>query len=78
MPAPNDKSLARSLGQFFGHIFSSAAKPVGKPPQPTQPPEPQRHEVRREVEHERVQTPQGEITLRRTTIEEVEIKPPGT
>lgn len=32
MPAPNDKSLARSLGQFFGHIFSKRRQARGQAP----------------------------------------------
>ena len=63
----------RSLGEFFGHIARGVKADV-KPSKP--------QEVRRTVEEETRDTPEGKITLRRTTIEEVEIKksaakPPG-
>ena len=61
------KSLMRSLGEFFGNIARGVTEPVGK----AKP-----HEVKRTVEEETRQTPEGKITLRRTTIEEVEIKKP--
>lgn len=54
------KSLFRSLGEFFGHVRHGLKADVGS-----------RRVVRHEVEEER----QGNITLRRTIIEEVEIRP---
>lgn len=65
-PDPNAKSLARSLGEFFGHIRAGVrAKPAGTT----------RHEVSRTVDEETVNTPRGRATLRRTVIEEVELPP---
>lgn len=66
-PKPsNSGSLARSLGQFFGHVWHAVG---GKTPA-------NKREVRREVDERRVDTPDGPVTLRRTTIEEIEISPP--
>ena len=67
MPDRPPKSLMRSLGEFFGNIARGVTADV-------RPAKPQ--EVRRTVEEETRETPQGKITLRRTTIEEVEIKKP--
>jgi hypothetical protein len=58
MSTTNRKPLMRSLGEFFGHIVKAVKT------------DPQKKVVRRTVEEEK----QGDITLRRTTIEEVEIK----
>ncbi len=69
-PKP-DKSLMRSLGEFFGHIARGIKTPVNAPP----PPSPTRREVKREIEEETRETPTGKMTLRRTTIEEVVIHP---
>lgn len=41
------------------------------------PPPVQRTEVRREVEEREAETAAGRVTLRRTTIEEVEVRPPA-
>ena len=63
--SPNraDKSIARSLGEFVGHIVHGIkAKPESKKTVV------HRHEVEEEQ--------RGEVTLRRTTIEEVEFKEP--
>lgn len=51
----------RSLGEFFGHIIAGVKE------DPTR----SRHEVRRTVEEE----DRGDVVLRRTTIEEIEIRP---
>lgn len=56
----------RSLGEFFGHIVRGVKTPVSGE---------ERHEVRRDVQEETRETPQGKVTLRRTTIEEVVIDP---
>jgi hypothetical protein len=62
----NHKSLARSLGEFFGHIRAGVrAKPASD--------EPKRREVSRSVEEETVDTPRGKVTLRRTVIEEIDL-----
>ncbi len=58
------KSLARSLGEFFGHIWHGVkADPAG-----------QRRVMKHEVEEQTTPTPEGQVTLRRTTIEEIEIR----
>ncbi len=63
---PNDKSLARSLGEFFGHIRAGVrAKPTSD--------KPQRREVSRSVEEETLDTARGKVTLRRTVIEEIDL-----
>jgi hypothetical protein len=80
MTAKPDKSLMRSLGEFFGHIVKGVRTPVRTPPAPHAG----RREVKREVAEETRETPTGKMTLRRTTIEEVEFHPdedrksPGT
>ena len=61
-----DKSISRSLGEFVGHIWRGATKDVSR----------DKREVRRTVEEEERDTPQGKVTLRRTTIEEIEIEKP--
>lgn len=62
MTTGKDKSLMRSLGEFVGHIWQGLRSDTGK----------HRREVRRETEEEQRETPMGKVTLRRTTIEEVE------
>lgn len=63
----NDKdiSITRAVGQFFGHLWGATTKPVDS--------------TRREVHRHETMVGEGEIegkkvVLRRTTIEEVEIK----
>ncbi|HZW10485.1 MAG TPA: hypothetical protein VFF69_11330 [Phycisphaerales bacterium] len=69
MAEPKPKSLMHNLGQFFGHVAKGIKAPSG--------PRPQTHEVRREVEEREETGPAGErITVRRTTVEEIEIQPP--
>ncbi len=53
------KTLARSLGEFFGHIARGVKT------------DPSRKVVRKEVEEEEREG----MTLRRTTIEEIELHP---
>lgn len=61
---PEDKTLMRSLGEFFGHIW----KGVTSDPAPT---------ARRErTEEEHRDTPMGPVTIRRTIIEEVRLPAP--
>ncbi len=61
------KSLMRNLGEFFGHIAHGVKADTSKPTV-------QKQEVRREVEEREETTPDGRtITVRRTTIEEIEI-----
>jgi len=57
----------RNLGAFFGGIWHGVR---------TDPSKPKRTEVKREVEEETKQTEGGEVTLRRTTIEEIEVHRP--
>lgn len=55
--------LARSLGKFFGHLKRGFTEDVS------------RREVSRTVEHEDREGPDGtRVTLRRTTIEEMEVR----
>ena len=61
MPDEKNNSLMRNLGQFVGHIVKGLK---------SRPGEPQRTVVRREVEEE----DHGDMVLRRTTIEEVELR----
>lgn len=57
------KGLMRSIGEFCGHIARAVKSPADK----------RRIEVKREVEVEQRETSRGTVTLRRTTIEEVEL-----
>jgi hypothetical protein len=62
--------LLRSLGEFVGHIAKGLTSPIKTRDEKTKV-------VRRDVEERSVPTPQGPMTLRRTTIDEVEFpKPP--
>jgi hypothetical protein len=64
------KPLLRSLGEFWGHVWTGATRKVDGA---------RRVEVRREVEEARGATdvlPGAEVTLRRTTIEEIEVRSP--
>lgn len=66
MSSPNErKSIARSLGEFFGHIVQ------GVKTNPTE--NRSKHEVKRTVEED----DQGDVVLRRTVIDEVELKDPS-
>jgi hypothetical protein len=67
MPEKPPKSIMRSLGEFFGHIARGVKTDVKGG---------QKQEVRRTVEEETRETAEGKITLRRTTIEEVEVRKP--
>jgi hypothetical protein len=57
--------LMRNLGEFVGHIIKGLK---------TRPDEPRRTVVRRHVEEE----DRGDVVLRRTTVEEVELRGEGT
>ena len=61
MPHPNRKPLMRSLGEFFGHIVKAVRT------------DPSKKVIRKQVEEEQ----RGDLTLRRTTIDEVEVRRPG-
>ena len=65
MGADRDKTLARSLGEFFGHIWAGVkSDPRGN-----------RQELRRETQEQTQDTADGSVTVRRTTIEEIEYTP---
>lgn len=55
----------RSLGRFFGEIGRAVRSSPGG----------STAEVRRTVETEERDTPRGRVTLRRTTVEEIELQP---
>jgi len=59
MASRESKPLMRSLGEFFGHIIKGAKT------------DPAKKVVRKEIEEERRE---DGVILRRTTIEEVEIR----
>ena len=71
MASKPDKSLMRSLGEFFGHIARGVKTPVDAPPTT----KPNTRQVKKEVEEETRETPTGRVTLRRTTVEEIVIHP---
>lgn len=64
MASRDDKTLMRSIGEFFGHV----AKGVRT--------DPTKKVVRKEVEVEERDTPEGKVVLRRTIVEEVEVAKP--
>lgn len=75
MASRPDKSLARSVGEFFGHIWKGVKTPAdAKSSAKGEPPATARQVVKHEVQEEHRSTPAGEVTLRRTTIEEIEIR----
>ena len=63
MPDSDSKSIMRSLGEFVGHVVKGIK---------TDPAAPQVKEVGRSVETE----DRGDVVLRRTTIDEVELRNP--
>lgn len=67
MTEKKPNSLMHNLGQFFGHIAKGVKTDPAKPTT-------RKQEVRREVEERQETAPDGrKVTVRRTTIEEVEI-----
>jgi hypothetical protein len=66
MPDSND-SIVRNIGKFTGEIWRAIKAPVPTSSKET-------HEVRRTVETDVQETDEGKVTLRRTTIEEIEIR----
>jgi len=64
----SDKSLARNLGEFFGHLYSGVQAPPKTPDKRTQT-------LRNETQEESRPAPGGKVTLRRTTVEELEYEP---
>lgn len=71
-PAKNEpsKSIMRSLGEFFGHVAKGVKTDPAASAQGSA-----RQVVRQSVEEEQRDTPQGKVTIRRTTIEEIEVDP---
>lgn len=65
---PPRKTYSRSLGEFFGHIWRAVK---------TAPAQPDRAVLRHDVAEERRDTPHGKVTLRRTTIEEIQVDRPN-
>lgn len=65
-----NKSISRSLGEFFGHIWKGVKEPVGEPTKPEG-----KMVVREHTEEEVRDTPQGKVVLRRTIVEEMEVVP---
>ena len=61
MADSKNKPLMRSLGEFVGHIYKAATSDPGA----------NRVVVNRRLQEEE----RGNVTLRRTTVEEIEIKP---
>lgn len=64
----------RSLGAFFGHVAQAVRQDVARPPAP-RPAAAQRTQVRREVREQTQPVDGGQVTLRRTIVEEIEIRP---
>ena len=64
-PTPR-KSIARSLGEFFGHIVDGVKS------------DPNASAIRHEVSRTVQESDQGDVILRRTVIDEVELKSPST
>ncbi|MBL4590535.1 MAG: hypothetical protein JKY96_01105 [Phycisphaerales bacterium] len=66
MKDPKDIPLTRAIGQFFGHLFHATTKPV-----PTQSPI---TEVAKTAEQAEGEIAGQKVILRKTTIEEIEIR----
>ena len=73
---PDDKDIpiTRAVGRFLGHLWSAASKPAPSDDEPTV------QEVSRETEERQGQIEGHKVTLRRTTIEEIEFNddPPSS
>jgi hypothetical protein len=67
MPGRNKKTLMRSLGEFFGHIVKAAKTDPASDLESG----PKRKQVVRKTTAEEKQ---GNVVLRRTTIEEIEVR----
>jgi hypothetical protein len=66
MPTPRNNSLMRNLGAFVGNIWRGVATPATGA---------HKAEIRRDVEEETKETQDATLVVRRTTIEELEVKP---
>jgi len=63
---PRDKTIARSLGEFFGHLWHGGVKKdVGA----------HKQTLKRDVQERTQPAPGGKVTVRRTTVEEIEYEP---
>lgn len=69
MGQKKDKTLSRSIGEFFGHIWKGVQQPVDSAPAQTQI-------LREETTRQTRETQQGTVILRRTVVEEVEVPTP--
>ncbi len=84
-PAPKPKSIMRSLGEFFGHIAHAVKTDPAAPNKPcgsgVRGADDDAHSTRRVVSsstHEEPATTGADgqsVILRRTTIEEIEVRP---
>ncbi|MBL8877373.1 MAG: hypothetical protein JNM86_16400 [Phycisphaerae bacterium] len=68
MDPQDKKSLSRSLGEFFGHIWKGVQEPVGQ--------DPQKQILRQETTEQVRDTEHGKVIVRRTIVEELEIPTP--
>jgi len=59
------KSLMRNLGEFFGHVTRALRSDPGT----------RKRVLDRSIEQDERQTDGGKVTLRRTTVEEIEFEP---
>jgi hypothetical protein len=66
-------SIMRALGLVTGDLWHTL---TGKPRKPAPPAAPKKQVVHTETTEEVRQTEQGKVVLRRTVIEEVEMRPP--
>ena len=64
--AESKDSLVRNIGKFTGEIWRAIKSPLPTSPKET-------HEVSRTVETDVQETDAGKVTLRRTTVEEIEV-----
>ena len=61
--------MTRSVGRFFGHIWSASTKPV-----PADEPKTHTEQISHEVHEVEGELNEQRVILRRTTIDEVEIR----
>ena len=66
MSGGRDKSIARSLGEFFGHVWHGGVRKDVSPAKQT---------LKHDVQEHTQPAPGGKVTVRRTTIEEIEYEP---
>jgi hypothetical protein len=65
------KSLSRSLGEFFGHIWKGVQEPVEGTNAPAE-----KQILRQETTEQVRETEAGKVIVRRTIVEELEIPTP--